>query len=87
MAIILLFKPYNNENTKKLRKKTTTSIFANKSSICITIEKKMDQVLFIPHVSIKYFKLGSVHDGYSELRNLGILLKGRCEPKLYNFYR
>ena len=62
---------------KKIKEKTTTSKSANKSSIW---EKK------IPTSYIKYFKLGSVHDGYSELSHLGILFKGKCEPKLYYSY-
>lgn len=69
---------------KKIKKKTTTSKSANKSSIWENIVLQLRKK--IPSSYIKYFKLGSVHDGYSELSHLGILFKGKCEPKLYYSY-
>lgn len=36
---------------------------------------------------LKYFKYKSVHEGHSKLSNLGIILKGKCEPELFNLCR
>lgn len=68
---------------------SATSRFINRSNIWrnfITLEKNWLGFNCSMYL-LKYFKYKSVHEGHSKLSNLGIILKGKCEPWLFNLCR
>lgn len=81
---LLLFNAYDNENTyeknwkgKKLSQDLLIKmVFGEK--IVLQLRK---MISFAPYAYLKYYKYGSVHEGYSEFSDMGIILKGKCEPK------
>lgn len=72
------------------KEKTAISRSTNKNGIWGKIVLQLRKMIsFAPHAYLKYYKLGSVHEGYSELSDMGIILKGKCEPKfsLYKWFK
>lgn len=86
---MLLFNAYDNENTyeKNWKGKTAIPGTTYKNGIWGKILLQLRKILlFAPYAHLKYYKHGSVHEGYSEFTDMGIILKGKCEPK-FSLYK
>lgn len=72
---------------KKIEKEKTAISRSNKNGIWGKIVLQLTKMIsFAPYAYLKHYKHGSVHEGYSELSDMGTILKGKCEPK-FSLYK